>query len=222
MFQDRQEAGRRLARRLIFFRTENPLVLAVPRGGIVVGYEVAVALRAPLDVLVVRRLAIPTHPEAAFGALAPDGVRWLDGAAVHEHDLTADEVDALTAREAHELRRWNERYRGDRPAPAVTGRTVILVDDGVVTGAKARAAAFWLRDRRPRRLVLAVPFVPHEVIESLRREVDLLVTIHVPDVFQGLAAEYREFDEVAEETVAALLKLASRWSPESTEVHRGE
>ncbi len=213
MFEDRQDAGRRLARRLLYFESERPLVVGIPRGGVVVAYEVAATLRAPLDVIAVRELPIPEQPETPFGAIAPDGVRALDAAVAQEFHLSEAEVDAVAAREAPELRRQAARYRAERPPLDVLGRTVLLVAEGCEKAATIQAAAEWLRGARPRRTVLALPVVDHDAVPALRHEVDLLIALEL-DHAGNPGRTYREREPVSEERIVGLLKLAERWRSE--------
>src|SRR6185295_4238738 len=163
LFANRREAGRILASLLMKYASrEEVLVLALPRGGVPVGFEVAQALRAPLDVFIVRKLGVPGHDELAMGAIATGGVRVLNDDVVTSLELESDVIDAVAAREEKELARRERLYRGARPAPDVHGRTVILVDDGLATGSSMRAAVAALRKQRPARIVVAVPVAAPE------------------------------------------------------------
>jgi putative phosphoribosyl transferase len=208
-FRDRIDAGRRLAALLGELRREDPLVLALPRGGVPVGFEVAMALDAPLDVLVVRKLGVPSQPELGFGALAPAGVRVLNESLVAELGLTDEEIDEVTFREAAELDRRARRYRAGRAPLDVRDRTVVLVDDGIATGYTVRAALRWLATRRPRRVVLAVPVVSPDVAAELRERVDALVAVREPVRLVAIGAWYERFDPVADEEVVGLLERAA-------------
>lgn len=218
-FKNRQDAGRQLAERLLRYRDERPVVLALPRGGVPVGYEVAVTLDAPLDIVVVRKLGAPGQPELAIGAvvdgddpqsvLNPDLMRLLD---VSEEYL-AREVD----RQLWEIRRRERLYRGDRPHARVEGRTAIVVDDGIATGASMRAALRGLRRAGPARLVLAVPVAPPDTVEALRAEVDDLVCLSTPEPFMAVGQHYEDFSQPTDEEVIELLDRARERSP----VHDG-
>jgi putative phosphoribosyl transferase len=208
-FRNREEAGRMLARRLEHLRGENPVVLALPRGGVPVAYELAMALGAPLEVLVARKLGVPWHPELGMGAIAEGGATFINPDVVAYADVTNEEVRAVAEEEARELERRVRQYRGNRPLPELKGRTVVLVDDGLATGGTARAAARALRERGPKRLVLAVPVAAAETAEALRRqEVDEVVTVEEPTLLGAVGAWYEDFHQVDDEEVLALLAEA--------------
>src|SRR5688500_16634152 len=180
-FIDREDAGRQLALELApYAGRPDLLVLALPRGGVPVGFEIARALGAPLDVFLVRKLGVPGHEELALGAIATGGVRVLNPSVVHDLGLTGAIIDAVAEREGHELARREREYRDGRPAPDIAGRTVILVDDGLATGATMRAAAAALRQQGPARLVVAVPVAAAATCDDLRREVDEVVCAATP------------------------------------------
>jgi putative phosphoribosyl transferase len=208
LFHDRADAGRQLANRLRQFRSVNPLVLALPRGGVPVGYEVARGLCAPLDVLAVRKLGAPWQPELGVGAIAEGGVLVVDAPLVRELGIATSALEEIAEREMAELERRVHVYRGGRPLPAVEGRTVILVDDGVATGSTARAAIRAVREHHPRQLILAVPVIAAETARDLGREVDKLVYLHAPEVFYAVGCWYELFPQTTDEEVASLLELA--------------
>jgi predicted phosphoribosyltransferase len=206
IFRDRQEAGRLLAERLSHYRDENPLVLALPRGGVVVGYEIARALRAPLDVVVARKLGTPGQPELALGAIAPRGVLVLNEDVVGWLDISEDEIEQLASQEARELERRVRLFRGDRLEPALEGRTVILVDDGIATGMTVRAAIEYLHQQEPEHLVLAVPVCAAGTAEALHSEVDDLVCLKTPPELWAIGYWYEDFEQVSDEEVVLLLE----------------
>src|SRR4051812_22519916 len=183
-FKDRTHAGRVLAEKLKHYRG-NPdvVVLALPRGGVPVAFEVAQALHAPLDVFIVRKLGVPGHEEFAMGAVATGGVRVLNEEVVRGLHIPDRVIDAIAARELEELRRRERLYRGERLPPDVRGRTVILVDDGLATGASMQAAIKALRQLDPARVVVAVPTASPQTCDALRREVDDVVCAITPDPF---------------------------------------
>lgn len=209
-FHDRQDAGQHLAALLQRYRNDNPIILALPRGGVPVGYVVARALRAPLDVIVARKIGAPECPEYAIGAIAEGGAVFVEPGAVAEAGLGEAELGAAAEREAVELARRVRLYRGDRPFPDVRGRTAILVDDGIATGRTARAAIRAVRERRPRRIVLAAPVVASQTVDALRAEVDELVYVDAPDDFVAVGIWYERFGQTSDDEVVSLLAQARR------------
>lgn len=211
LYRDRAEAGRRLAERLDGYAGRSDVVvLALPRGGVPVGREVADALGVPLDVLVVRKLGAPSQPELALGAVATGGVRILNQRLLREVRVPEDVLEEVTARERRELERREAAYREDREPVPVGGRTVIVVDDGVATGSTLRAAVASLRERGPARIVVAVPVAAAETAAALEEEVDELVCPLTPEAFFGISEWYRRFDQVPDEEVRRLLAGARR------------
>ena len=208
-FRDRRDAGRRLAEELRRFADDDVMVLALPRGGVPVGFEVARALHAPLDVIGVRKLGAPMQPELAVGAIAEGGVRLLDEGTIGMLGIDAAALDEIEAREREELRRRTDEYRSGRGLPALEGRTVIVVDDGLATGSTARAACRAARAGRPGRVVLAVPVGAAQSVEALRAEADELVCVHVPPSFQAVGAWYRRFDQTTDAEVRRMLAEAN-------------
>lgn len=205
VFEDRVDAGRRLGERLSAYRDSSATVVALPRGGVVVGYEVACALGAPLDVLVARKLGAPGRPELGIGAVAPGGVRVLDQAAVTWLGITPEQLDEVTAREEVEMDRRIRRYRGDRPALDVKGQTVILVDDGLATGGTARAAIASLKEQGAAKIVLGVPVCAPETAHAIADEVDEVVCLTTPEDFRAVGYWYDDFSQTTDEEVLALL-----------------
>ena len=211
-FLDRPDAGRCLARELMHLRDAHDLiVLALPRGGVPVGYEIARELHAPLDVFVVRKLGVPGREELAMGALASGGVRVLNADVVSALGGHAKEaIEHATRRETEELRRREKRYRGDRPFPNLTDKVVVLVDDGLATGATMRAAARAVRQRQPRRLIIAVPVAAESSCCEMRAEADEVVSAFIPELFFGVGQFYEDFSQTTDEEVRALLANARR------------
>jgi len=206
-FKDRRDAGRRLAAQLAACANRSDvLVLALPRGGVPVAAEVARALHAPLDVFLVRKLGVPGHEELAMGAIATGGVRVLNDDVVRALEIPLAVIDAVAAREAQELARRERLYRDDRPAPDACGRTVILIDDGLATGATMRAAAAALRMQQPARIVIAVPVAAPSTCEEFRSEVDEIVCAATPEPFYAVGFWYQDFSPTTDEEVRELLR----------------
>ena len=211
LFRNRIEGGQLLAKRLTQYANRpDVLVLALPRGGVPVGYEVAQALNAPLDVFVVRKLGVPGHEELAMGAIASGGVRVLNGEVVEGLRIPDDVIDAVAARELRELERRERAYRDDRPAPEVQGRTVILVDDGIATGSTMRAAVEALRQLEAGRIVVAAPTAALSTVREMRVDVDEFVAVMTPADFAGVGQWYEDFSQTTDEEVRALLDQASQ------------
>ena len=204
-FADRADAGRQLAERLLPFAYENPLVIGLPRGGIPVAREVALALHAPLDFLAVRKLGAPHNPEYGIGAVAEGGVRVIDPEAIAILGLRNDVVDAIAARETAEVERRAMLYRDDSAPLDVKGHTAIVVDDGVATGVTDAAALRALRRRGPRRLILAVPVCPPDSARRLREDADELIALQQPASFFGVGQFYEDFAQVTDEEVVSTL-----------------
>jgi putative phosphoribosyl transferase len=210
IFLDRIDAGRRLAKKLeTFAGRKDVLVLGIPRGGVPVAFQVASELEAPLDVFVVRKLGVPSHEELAFGAIATGGVRVLDKQIVEEVGISDSEIERITARQRQELNRRESVYRGGRPPLNLKGKTVILVDDGIATGASTLAAITALRELKPERIVLAAPVAPASTCRRLRRVVDDLVCLHTPEAFFAIGQFYEDFSQVSDEEVTSLLQLSA-------------
>jgi putative phosphoribosyl transferase len=210
-FSNRHDAGQQLAAQLLPLAAEQPVVIGLPRGGVPVAEEVALALDgAPLEVLAVRKIGAPGNPEYGIGAIAEDGTRLFDLEAVAALGIEAGALEEIVARESAELRRRVEAYRGDRPPLALRGRTVIVVDDGVATGVTDTAALRAARRRGPRRLVLAVPVCAPDSAARLRQEADELVCLIEPEQLYGVGQWYADFTQVSDaEVLAALQRAAS-------------
>jgi predicted phosphoribosyltransferase len=216
-FRDRREAGRFLARKLTAYAGRpDVLVLALPRGGVPVAFEVARALHAPLDVFLVRKLGMPGHEELAMGAIASGDVWVLNDDVVRTFRIPEDVVEAVAAREWRELERRERTYRGDRPAPDVRGRTIILIDDGLATGSTMRAAVAALRRQGPARIVVAVPVGAADTCAAFREEADEAICAQMPEPFRAVGLWYRDFSPTTDEEVHDLLAEAAKPAP----VHR--
>ncbi len=211
IFLDRADAGRRLAQQVgTYAGDKKVIVLGIPRGGVPVAFEVAMALTAPLDVFVSRKIGVPEQEELAFGAIASGGVRILDPEIVEVVGVSDLEIERITARERKELERRERSFRGTRPPLHVEGLTVILVDDGIATGSSMRAAVCALRHMKPARLVIAVPVAPASTCARLKKEVDELVCTYMPESFYAIGAFYDDFSQVTDEEVRELLHRAAR------------
>jgi predicted phosphoribosyltransferase len=208
-FQDRAEAGKLLAGQLQDHAgRDDVIVLALPRGGVPVAFEVARALRAPLDVFVVRKLGMPGHEEYAIGALASGGVRLINDHAVALHGLSQRDIDRITAAEQSELERRERSYRGERPFPDLRGKTVILVDDGLATGSTMRAAVEALRIEGPNRIIVAVPVSAADTCHAFRDIADDVVCVMTPEPFYAVGLWYEDFSQTTDEEVHDLLGRA--------------
>jgi putative phosphoribosyl transferase len=213
-FRDRREAGERLAEQLrAYGNRADVIVLALPRGGVPVGFEVAEALRAPLDVFVVRKLGVPGQEELAMGALASGGTRVLDNEIVRLARVTESEIERATALAAEEMARQERRYRGDRRFPSVEGKTVILVDDGLATGSTMRAAVLALRAQHPAKVVVAVPVGAPETCDALGSVADDVVCVETPEPFRAVGLWYEDFSQTTDDEVHALLDRARHAAP---------
>ena len=205
-FRNRREAGRLLAQQLNRYKgDDNVIVLALPRGGVPVAFEIAQELKAPLDVFVVRKLGVPWHPELAMGAIAGDGVEVLNGDVVTAYNIPPHVIRAVAERETEELNRRLKQYRGDRPVPRLTGRTVILVDDGLATGSTMRAAVEAVRQENPRAIVVAVPVAAVSTCDELRAEVNDIVCLRTPLDFSAVGLCYDDFSQTTDDEVRQLL-----------------
>lgn len=210
-FQDRTEAGKILAGLLqSYAHRADVLVLALPRGGVPVAFEVAQALHAPLDVFVVRKLGVPGHEELAMGAIASGGVQVLNEDVVAQLGLSAPAIEAVAVRERRELQRRERLYRNQRAAPGVRGRTVILVDDGIATGATMRAAIRALRQLQAGRIVVAAPTMAWSTAQEMRAEADDCVAVMTPTEFYGVGQWYEDFSQTTDEEVRDLLAVAGK------------
>ncbi|MGA3293344.1 MAG: phosphoribosyltransferase [Candidatus Acidiferrales bacterium] len=211
IFEDRVDAGRRLASKLTAYaKRQDVTVLGIPRGGVPVAFEVANALDAPLDVFLSRKLGVPGQEELAFGAVATGGVRVLDQELIEGLGISKQEIEEITGRVRHELERRERVYRGSRAPLKLEGRTVLLVDDGIATGSSMRAAIDALRQMKPARLVVAVPVAPLSTCHRLRSMVDDLVCVDMPEAFYAIGQFYGDFSQVTDEEVTDLIHRAAQ------------
>jgi predicted phosphoribosyltransferase len=205
-FRDREDAGHRLAARVAELELDDPVVLALPRGGVPVAAQVARVLGAPLDVILVRKLGVPSQPELAMGALGEEGVRVLDRNLVARARVREAQLADVERRERDELARRARTYRGDRDPLPITGRTVVIVDDGLATGATARAAIAVARARGAGRVVLAVPVAPPETVAALRADADSVVSVETPAAMAAIGQWYDDFSQTSDAEVVAHLE----------------
>lgn len=208
LFADRRGAGRQLALQLQSYIKEEPLVLALPRGGVPVAYEIATALSAPLDIWNVRKIGAPQQPELGIGAVAEGGAIVLDRHLIRRLGLSQSIVETLLKRAQDELAQRVQRLRGDHAPPQVQGRTVIVVDDGIATGSTMRAAIQTLKQLTVRRLVIAIPVAALHTIDDLQDDVDAIVCLNMPQHMDAIGPWYKNFDQVSDEEVAELLAYA--------------
>ena len=214
VFQDRRDAGKHLAEKLRAYTDEpDVLVLALPRGGVPVAFEVARRLRAPLDLFLVRKLGVPGQEELAMGAIATGGTYVVNEEVVRALGIPDDVLEAVAAKEQRELVRREQAYRGNRPPPEIGGRTMILVDDGLATGSSMRAAIAALRRRQPARIVVAVPVAAASTCAELAHEVDDLVCAITPEPFQAVGLWYEDFSQTTDQEIRELLTQAAEALP---------
>lgn len=209
-FHNRQDAGRKLASILVDYSAEQPIVLALPRGGVPVAYEVARALHAPLDVWVVRKIGVPWHPELGLGAVAEGGYIHRTEEIIQSVGISADQLERAIETKRREVEERVRRFRGDRPSPALRGRTVLLIDDGIATGGSVRAAIVSIRAQQPRKLVLAVPVASPDTIEALAPGVERIISLLAPPDLYAIGLWYEDFSQVSDEEVVRLLDRARR------------
>lgn len=206
-FRNRRDAGRKLAQELLHYANHSDvIVLALPRGGVPVAYEVALALNVPLDIFIVRKLGLPGQEELAIGAIASGGIRVLNEDLIHMLHIPEEVIEKVAERELQELQRREKLYRGNNLPPEVHDRTVILVDDGLATGASMRAAVAGLRVQHPARIVVAVPTAAPETCEAFQREVDEIVCAMTPEPFMGVGWWYEDFSQTTDEGVRLFLE----------------
>ncbi|MFP3895996.1 MAG: phosphoribosyltransferase [Anaerolineales bacterium] len=212
-FADRTAAGQQLAEELAKYTDqEDVIVLGLPRGGVPVAFEVAKALKAPLDVFVVRKLGVPGNPELAMGAIASGDVRVMNEDVVRRLGISEEDIERVAIREREELERREEAYRGARPGIDVEDKTVILVDDGLATGATMRAAVNALRESDPKRIIVAVPTAPAETCAEFENIADEIICLATPRPFFGVGGSYRDFSQTSNEQVRALLNKADEFA----------
>lgn len=210
IFKNRKQAGEQLARRLVKYKGKKTVVLAIPRGGVVVGAEVARVLGCPLDVIVTRKIGAPGNPEFAIGAIGPYDQIFLNQEIIARYNIPKEYLNAEIGRQGLEMERRERAYRESRQPLGLKGKTVILVDDGIATGANVKVAVKSVKCQRPKKLVLAVPVGPKETIEELKEEVDELVCLSMLSDFYAVGQFYQEFGQTTDEEVVEILRKSSK------------
>ncbi len=208
VFANREEAGKRLAEMLMNYKSDDTIVLAIPRGGVIVGYEVAKALGKPLDITLPRKIGAPDNPELAIGAISEDGSTFYDEFLINLLGVSSDYMRQKEKEETQAIKERMHEFRGDRPLPSLEGKVVILVDDGLATGFTAKAAINSIKKRDPKKLVLAVPVAPRETAEELSSQVDNMIVIEEPEPFFAVGQGYEDFSQTTDEEVKRLLDKA--------------
>ncbi len=211
LFKDRHDAGQRLAQKLLRYRgAKDGIVIALPRGGVAVGYDISLALRLPLDVFITRKLGTPSNPELAMGALAETGYRHMNEDVIREYHVSHAQLEEETQRQKMEISRRLNRYRGGCTLPSLKGRTVILVDDGIATGATFFASLGALLKAEAAKIVAAVPVAPPRIVADLKSLVDEVVVLHTSEWFFGIGQFYEEFPQVEDDEVMACLEAVRK------------
>lgn len=211
LFKDRHDAGQRLAQKLVGYKgAKDAIIIALPRGGVAVGYDISLALRLPLDVFITRKLGAPSNPELAMGALAETGYRHLNEDVIREYHVSDAQLEEETQRQKSEITRRLNRYRGGRTLPSLKGRTVILVDDGIATGATFFASLGALLKAEAAKIVAAVPVAPPRIVADLKSLVDEVVVLHMSEWFFGIGQFYEEFLQVEDDEVIACLEAVRK------------
>jgi putative phosphoribosyl transferase len=213
-FTDRVEAGKRLASAMRDFAGKNGIVLAIPRGGVVVGYEIAKALSLPLDVIIPRKIGAPDNPELAIGAMTEDGTIILDDNLITYIGVQRDYIKAESERQKHEIERRLKLYRQNEPYPSLKGLDVIIVDDGIATGSTMKAALASVKNRGASTVTVAVPVGPPSTIKELKKQADRVVCLYAPEYFQAIGQFYTDFNQTTDEEVIQLLKQSKQKSRE--------
>ncbi|MBI2599902.1 phosphoribosyltransferase [Candidatus Daviesbacteria bacterium] len=210
VFESRQEAGKKLATKLIKFREDNPFVLALPRGGVPIGFEVADVLHAPLDVIIVRKIGLSSNPEFGIGAIAEGGVKVLDQTSIEVLGIDETELEDTIKLEEEELSKRVKTYHGNDKLPNLTGKTAILVDDGMATGITAKAAIEAVRKLNPKKIILASPVCAIDTAESLKSKIDEVICLATPFEFMAVGSWYKNFEQLSDEENVNLLKKSKR------------
>ncbi len=211
IFEDRTDAGKKLAKQLTEYKDKKDvIVLGLPRGGVPVAYEVAKTLHAPLDVFIVRKLGVPGQPELAMGALASGGVRVMNDNVIRQSGVSEKQIEEIVEQERQILKEREEIYRQTRPNVEIAGKTVLLVDDGLATGASMRAAVSALQELNPEKIIIAVPTAPADTCEDFKSQVDQVVCLRNPSPFWGVGGSYQNFSQTSNEEVRELLERSEK------------
>jgi putative phosphoribosyl transferase len=205
-FQDREEAGKMLALKLTEYSNKDTIVLAIPRGGVVIGYQVANELKAPLDIIVPRKIGAPYNSELAIGAVAEDGSLSLDESAVMYMNISKSYIEEESRRQITEIRRRLKLYRGETPYPMLQDHIIIIVDDGIATGSTVKAAIASIRKKKPKSVVVAVPVAPRSTVKELEKEADRVICLSTPEFFYAIGQFYVDFSQTTDGEVIRLLK----------------
>jgi predicted phosphoribosyltransferase len=205
-FQDREEAGKMLALKLTEYSNKDTIVLAIPRGGVVIGYQVANELKAPLDIIVPRKIGAPYNSELAIGAVAEDGSLSLDESAVMYMNISKSYIEEESRRQITEIRRRLKLYRGETPYPMLQDHVIIIVDDGIATGSTVKAAIASIRKKKPKSVVVAVPVAPRSTVKELEKEADRVICLSTPEFFYAIGQFYVDFSQTTDGEVIRLLK----------------
>jgi putative phosphoribosyl transferase len=213
MFEDRISAGKKLSEKLTVYESENPLVIALPRGGVAVGFPIAKKLHAQLEVEIVRKLGAPQNLELGIGAIAEDGIVYLDTKMMDYLQVSQGTLHVIQERETAELKRRKQLYRNGKPLPLLTNRTVILVDDGLATGASAHAAILSVKKHHPKKIIFAAPVCSKEIAATIRQIVDGIVCLEFPDNLEAIGRYYEDFRQVNDEEVLTLLQRINGKTP---------
>ncbi|MBD3362848.1 phosphoribosyltransferase [Candidatus Dojkabacteria bacterium] len=206
VYEDRQDAGEGLADELINYKDNNPYIFALPRGGVPVAYQVSEKLKCPLDIITVRKLGVPWHPEFAFGAIAPDGVKVIHEDVVDRLNLTKEQIERVKSEEIEEMERRTKVYRKNLDYPNLAENTAIIIDDGIATGATMHAAVKFVKKLKPERTIIAVPVSAGDSADKLQEEVDDFICPSIPPNFSAVGQWYRKFTQTSDEQVIKLLK----------------
>jgi len=216
MFVNRQDAGSQLAEKLISYKKQNPLIISLPRGGVVVGFPIATVLKIPLEVVIVRKLGSPQNPELGIGAVAEDHVVFWDTDMLEILQISNQDLLPLCEKESAELERRRLLYRKGKPLPLLTNKTIILVDDGVATGVTTHAALLSIKKHHPKKIIFAAPVCSHETVMEIQQMVDKVICLETPERMESIGRYYENFDQVTDDEVVTFLKKAKSSSISET------